>query len=195
MDSENELNENGKNNEMKGNIILNKIRSLYILKKIINNVKEIKFLQIIKCNNVMQERLELSKNYYKYYSQILTEIELEIEPVKNGFGKFINILNKEEENYYHIFFDDDQKEIKRTYLEKNDKPAKIKVIIDYQVKSFEKLFHECLCVESICFKKFYRTNINNMSNMFTKCSSLKHINFNSFNTNNVTDMSYMFSEC
>ena len=42
----------------------------------------------------------------------------------------------------------------------------IKIIIDYQIKSFELLFYECKCIESINFKKFYRNNINNMENMF-----------------------------
>ena len=30
----------------------------------------------------------------------------------------------------------------------------IKIIIDYQVKSFEKLFYNCDCIESIYFKNF-----------------------------------------
>ena len=39
----------------------------------------------------------------------------------------------------------------------------IKIIINYQVKSFENLFRDCNCIESINFKKFYKNNINNMS--------------------------------
>ena len=45
------------------------------------------------------------------------------------------------------------------YTEEEDKVTKIKIIIDYQVKSFKKLFKECHCIESINFKKFYRNNI------------------------------------
>ena len=47
---------------------------------------------------------------------------------------------------------------------------KIKIIIDYQIKSFERLFNECKCIEKINFKKFYRNNITNMSCMFSGCS-------------------------
>ena len=71
----------------------------------------------------------------------------------------------------------------------------IKIIIDYQVISFEKLFCDCKCIESIFFKQFYRNNINNMSIMFFGCSSLKELNFNNCNTINVTNMAGMFWEC
>ena len=49
------------------------------------------------------------------------------------------------------------------YIEEKDKVTKIKITIDYQVKSFKKLFFKCKCVESINFKKFYRNNITDMS--------------------------------
>ena len=85
--------------------------------------------------------------------------------------------------------------IKNKYkINEEDKVTKIKIIIDYQVKSFS-LFYKCECIESINFKKFYRDNITDMSWMFRGCSSLKELNLNNFNTNNVTDMSYMFYEC
>ena len=42
------------------------------------------------------------------------------------------------------------------YIEEEDKVTKIKIIIDYQVKSFKYLFSGCKCIESIKFKKFYR---------------------------------------
>ena len=70
--------------------------------------------------------------------------------------------------------------------------TKIKIIIDYQVKSFKELFSGCYYIESINFKKFYRNNITDMSYMFAGCSSLKELNLNNFNTNNVTNMSDMF---
>ena len=81
------------------------------------------------------------------------------------------------------------------YIDEEDKVTKIKIIIDYQVKSFKDLFYECKCIESINFKKFYRNNITDMSGMFFECSSLKELNLNNFNTNNVTDMSCMFYKC
>ena len=99
----------------------------------------------------------------------------------------------ENEIYYHIYFNDNKEEIKRNNLNENDNVSKIKIIIDYQVKSFKELFYRCYCIEYIYFKKFYRKNINNMEDMFLECSSLKELNLSNFNTNNVTNMEYMFS--
>ena len=45
------------------------------------------------------------------------------------------------------------------YFEEEDKVTKIKIIIDYQVKSFKNLFNDCNYIESINFKKFYRNNV------------------------------------
>ena len=104
-------------------------------------------------------------------------------------------MNEGDEKYYHIYFNDNKEEIKRNDLNKNDNVSKIKIIIDYQVKSFEKLFYNCSCITSIYFKKFYRINITNMSFMFFNCLSLKELNLSNFNTNNVTKMSYMFYNC
>ena len=35
-----------------------------------------------------------------------------------------------------------------------------------RIKSFEGLFKDCVCIESINFKKFKRNNINNMKLLF-----------------------------
>ena len=71
----------------------------------------------------------------------------------------------------------------------------IKIIIDYQIKSFKNLFNFCNCIESVNFKKFCGNNINNMSSMFCEYSSLKELYLNNFNTNNVTNMEAMFDGC
>ena len=79
-------------------------------------------------------------------------------------------------------------------LKKKIKLQKYKIIINYQVKSFEKLFYYCKCIESINFKMFSRNNINinNMSYMFYGCSSLKKINISNFNTSNVVNFILCF---
>ena len=142
-------------------------------------------------NKRIQNRLNLDVKDYKEYC----EIEIEIIPIKDEYGQFININNKDK-LYYHIYFNNSKKEIKNKYIIKEKhKVTKIKIIIDYQVKSFYKLFYWCTCIESINFKKFYRNNITYMSFMFRGCSSLKELNLNNFKTNNVTDMSFMFSGC
>ena len=81
------------------------------------------------------------------------------------------------------------------YFNKNDNITKINIILDNEIKSFEKLFYGCICIEKIKFIKFKRNDVDNMSDMFFGCSSLKELNLNNFNTNNVIDMKGMFSRC
>ena len=120
---------------------------------------------------------------------------LDIIPMKDKYGKFINI-NEEDKKYFHIYFNDNKKkEIERTYLDEDENVSKISIIIYYQIKSFSELFYYCDCIESIKFKKFYRNNVTDMSGMFGGCSSLKELNLNNFNTNNHSNMSWMFSGC
>ena len=96
----------------------------------------------------------------------------------------------------YIYFSNNEEEIKRNYINKEDEKVKvIKIIIDYKIESFKNLFEYCECIKSINFKKFYRNNINNMGYMFGGCSLLKELNLNNFNTNNVTNMGGIFYGC
>ena len=158
--------ENNKENEStKPNPIIDNIKSRYILSKIYDNMTIKKKLKIVKYNKKIQNRINLDVKDYKEYC----EIEIEIIPIKDKYGKFINI-NENDKLFYHIYFNDAKEEIKNKYkIDKKDKVTKIKIIIDYQVKSFNHLFSECRCIESINFKKFYRDNINDMSWMFRGC--------------------------
>ena len=185
MNSSKALNKESKN-------ILNNLKSDYFLQLPPNNLMKKKSLDIIKYNKNIKDRISIKD--YKEYSEIYSSIEIEIKPVNNKYGKFINI-NKEDEIYYHIYFNNNKEEIKRNYLNENENIEKIKIIIDYQIKSFKELFYYCECIEYMCFNKFYRNNINNMEEMFSGCSSLKDLNLSNFNTDNVTDMGFMFSEC
>ena len=177
------------------NNLLEAIKSKYILLKIFDYLQKGKSLKLIKYNKNIQKKIEININDYIKFYEIYSPIEIHIIPIKNKSGKFINIEEKNKK-YYHIYFNNNTKEeIKRTYLNKNEKVLKIRIIIDYQVKSFHGLFWGCRCIESIYFKTFYRNNIINMSRMFCECKSLKKINFKNFNSNNVTDMSFMFNLC
>ena len=147
-------------------------------------------LLIVKYNKKLQNRLNLSIEDYKEYSSI----EIELKLVNNKYGKFINNPDKDKK-YYHIYFNNSKEEIKRNYLKDKEKVNTIKIVINYQVKSFEYLFYNCNNISSINFKKFYRSNITNMKCMFFECKSLKELNLSNFNTDNVTDMSYMFQGC
>ena len=152
--------ENNKENESaKPNYIIENIKNRYILSKIYYNMTKKKKLEIVKYNKRIQNRINLSVKNYIEYSETFTPIEIEIIPTKDKYGRFINI-NENDKLYYHIYFNDNKEEIKNKYkINKKDKIAKIKIIIDYQVKSFKELFSGCKCIESINFKKFYRNNI------------------------------------
>ena len=172
-------------------ICLADIKSTYILKKVFDKVRNYTKFEIIRYNKNLQKKLNIDISQYKKFSII----EIEVIPAENKFGNFINFNNKEQKNFYHIYFNDSEKEINRNYISENDKIDKIKIIINFQVDSFYKLFSYCDCIESITFKNFYRKNINNMSFMFYKCTSLKEINFMNYITLNVENMSCMFFEC
>ena len=175
--------------------ILQNLKSDYFIQKFFDYIQKRRKLKTIRYNKSIQKRINLNINHYKEYSEKYSSIEIEIKPMENKYGRFIKIKEGDEE-YYHIYYNDNKKEeIKSTSLNENDKVSKINIIIDYQVESFYKLFYYCKCIESICFKKFYRNNLTNMSGMFCGCSSLKELNLNNFNTNNVIHMSYMFSKC
>ena len=175
--------------------ILQNLKSDYFIQKFFDYIQKRRTLKTIRYNKSIQKRINLNINHYKEYSEKYSSIEIEIKPMENKYGDFINIKEGDEE-YYHIYYNDNKKEqIKSTSLNENDKISKINIIIDYQVESFNKLFYYCKCIESICFKKFYRNNVTNMFRMFSECSSLKELNLNNFNTNNVTNMRYMFNGC
>ena len=184
--------ENGEINQMKSKNKYEKLKNDYFLQKVFNNLEKKKLLNIVKYNKNIKKRINININDFKEYSEKYSSIEIEIKLVNNKYSKFINI-KKEEEKYYHIYLNNNKEEIKN--INKDEEIKIINIIIDYQVKSFEKLFYNCDCIESIYFKKFYRNNITNMNYMFSKCSSLKELNLNNFNINNVTDMSGMFYKC
>ena len=176
------------NNEYNQNSNLAKIRSKYIIIKIFDNLKKNKLLNNINYNKKYQKLMNKKLiDYKREYSKI----EIEIIPEKNSYGEFIKISK----NGYHIYFNNNKEETKRKKINKGEKVNKIKVIIDYKIKSLSNLFDGCNCIKKINFTKFNNEDITNMSGMFYECSSLKELNFSNFNTNNVTDMKDMFYGC
>ena len=71
-------------------------------KKYLITLQKKVLLQIIKNNKRIQKRLHININTYKEYFEIFTPIELEIIPMQNGEGKFINI-KKEDKDYFYIY--------------------------------------------------------------------------------------------
>ena len=177
--------------------IIENIKNNVILKKIFNHLNKKKFLQIIQINKTIQNKLYLNIDDYKNYSELYSNIEIEIIPIpiKNKFCKFINIPNNKTKSYFHIYINNRKEETKVSNININEKIKKIKVIINHQVISLNGLFKNCNLIKYIYFKKFSRNNINNMSYMFAECISLKKIDLSNFNTENVKDMSFMFWKC
>ena len=174
--------EKDEKNEINSVVKCENIKSKFILKKIFNNLNKKNLLKITKYNKNIQKRIDININEYKEYSEKFSSIEIEIKPLNSKFGKFINI-NGQDKNYFHIYFNNNMKEIERNYINKDEEIKIIKVIIGYQIESLKGLFQSCDCIESINFKIFNRNNINNMSYIFYQCSLLKELNLNCFNTN------------
>ena len=163
--------------------LFDNLKSNYFLDNIFNTLHKKRALEIIKYNDKIKKRLNININNYKEYCETYSSIEIEIIPKKNEYGYFFNLRDeyKNYKNYIHIYFNDNKEEIKRDYINKEDKVTKIKIRLDYQIISFEMLFYLCDCNEFIYFKKFYRNNINNMRGMFWGCKSLKELNLYNFN--------------
>ena len=132
--------EQGQSKLIVANNQLRKLISDYFIQKFFGYMTERKYLEAIRYNKNIQKRINININHYKTYSETKTSIELDIIPMKGECGEFINI-NKEDKKYFHIYFNDNKKkEIENTSLNKDDNVSKISIIIDYQIKSFSKLF-------------------------------------------------------
>ena len=180
----------GKDNNLKSKF--DNIKSNYFLLNLFGILPKNKLYKMIKYNKKLQNAMNLTLNDYKKFS----EIEIDIIPISNKSGKFINLENRNDYQYFHIYFNDDfTNEIEETYLNKSHDIKKIKIIIERSVNSFDYLFLNCQCIESIVFRRFNRSNISSMKNMFDSCELLKELNLSNFNTNNVINMSVMFNRC
>ena len=89
------------------------IKSDYILKRLFGIMPTRITLKIIKCNINMQKRLNININNYKDFFKKFSTIELEIIPIKYKYGPFIKI-KEEDKKYFHIYFNDNKKEMKKT---------------------------------------------------------------------------------
>ena len=130
---------------IKSKVKLDNLKSDFFFKRIFYCMKKNKYLNIIKYNKKLQKRLHLSINDYKDYFQIYSPIELELTIIKDKYGKFINISDNNLE-HCHIYFDNAKIELKRknrNYLKKKEKVKTIRIILDYQIKSFKNLFESC----------------------------------------------------
>ena len=169
---------------------LAKIKSKYILKEIFDNLSKIRMLKIINYNKTLQKRL--NKNLYNYIDEYY-KIEIEIIPSKNEYGKFI-CIPKRYESFYHIYFNDSKKDTKIKTIKEGHNISKIKVILDYNIKSLTRIFKSCGCIQRITFSKFKREDITDMSYWFKGCFSLEELDLSNLITKNVTIIKFILAD-
>ena len=104
------------------------IKSDYFIQKLFANMQKRISLKIIKCNFNIQKKLNININNYKDFSEKFSSIELEIIPIQNEYGPFIKIKD-EDKKYFHIYFNNNREEIKKTELNKEDNVSKINITI------------------------------------------------------------------
>ena len=175
----------------KTKIDLINIKSKFILKKIFESIQKNKVLNIIKYNKKIQNRLNITQNDYKEF----LNIEIEIVPFQDYFVTYN--FNFSEPKFYHVYFNDNEKELFPQYKSSfkcEGKIKKVKLIINYEVKSLKGLFKGCRFIKKINFIKFSRKDINDTSEMFYNCS-IEELNLSNFKSDNVKDMSKIFAEC
>ena len=95
------------------NINIKCIRSNYILKQIFEHLSEKCSLELIKYNKYIQKILDINIDKYKLFSQLYSTIEIEIKVIERKKGNFIYIEEEKDKPYFHIYFNDNLKEIKK----------------------------------------------------------------------------------
>ena len=98
-----------------------KVKNDNFIEKLFNNMQKKRLLNILIYNKNMKKRININSDDYKEYSETYSsiEIEIEIKPVVNKYDKIIN-FKREDEKYYHIYFNNDKEELKRNYINKRE---------------------------------------------------------------------------
>ena len=97
-DTTSKAEEQGQSKLIDSNNQFRNVNSHHIIQKIFGYMSERKALETIRYNKSIQKRINKNINHYKAYSETKTSIELDIIPMKDKYGKFINI--KEEDKKY-----------------------------------------------------------------------------------------------
>ena len=107
-DTTSKVEEQGQSKLIAANNQLKNVKSDYFIQKFFEYMPKRKSLETVRYNKSIQKRINININHYKAYSEEYSSIELDIIPVKDGCGKFINI-NEEDKKYFHIYFNDNKK--------------------------------------------------------------------------------------
>ena len=171
---------------------LDDLHSNFILKKILNNLDKRICAQLIRYNNNIKRKANITiENYHKLY-KIYSKIEVEIIPSCCPFTSENLITMNYDKSYYHIYYNDEKIEAKFSYI--RNKNRKVRIVIDTEFSSFKGLFKNCR-IQKLKFLSFKRIDVTDMSEMFSGCDDLIEVDLSNIITKNVTDMSYMFAKC
>ena len=81
-------------NKIESKDIFKNLKSNYILEKIFKNLLKNKLLDIVRYNNNLKSRINISIKDYKEYLETYSPVEIEIKPVKGKWDSFINLMKK-----------------------------------------------------------------------------------------------------
>jgi surface protein len=171
--------------------MFNGIKSNNIIMKIFENLQKKIALEIIRHNKRLQNNTKKSLKDYKAYYEI--KIELILTDNLSKGDVFINFID--DSKYFHIYIDNDEKEIKENFINNENKINKIKISLDSNIKSLRGLFQDCKCLKEIKFTKFNNKYITDLSAVFENCTSLIKLDISKIKTDNVTKMDWMFYKC
>ena len=93
-------------NPIESKNIFENLKCDFFFEKLFINLHKKKSFEIIKYNDKTKKRLHLHINNYKEFCELYSSIEIELILKKNIYGKFINI--KDDDKYYHIYFDNNK---------------------------------------------------------------------------------------
>ena len=104
-------------------------------------------------------------------------------------------LNSENCDFIHFYFNNKTEEQKLPFDNIVEKINKVKIVMEYNIKSFGYLFNHCKKIKEIKINKFHRNNIIDMQYMFSNCSSLTNLDISKLSSDNVINMCNMFYGC
>ena len=166
-------------------------QNINLLLQLIENLKQLKIINITSNNNYPKKDiylLEKLNNYPKikerkyYYKEFIIGNEEFIKRSNESINFNIKGLYKIDKSETIKLFDNKGEITNKCKITFNNKKIK-----NLEYKSAKKGKH---IIKMIFIKPFTKT-----SYMFSSCSSLIFLNLSNFNTNNVTDISYMFYKC
>ena len=124
--------------------------------------------------------MNLTIENYKYYNKIVADIIPHDEIRKNKRLIWVDFYKKNKDFIQIFFNNNEEEEIKRNYLEEDEKVEKIKIIIDHQIESFKSVFKQANGIKKLKLKSY--KSVKDLDYMFEVAYMIEEINLSNFNT-------------